>query len=70
MKCDPNYGRGECVITKEKWEKAMNRMDELDGEKKEQGKYYVRPEWNVPENNFGPSCMLICREYWISKSTE
>lgn len=38
----------------------MDRMKELPKEKKIQNKYYVRPEWPVPENNFGPSCMIIC----------
>lgn len=38
----------------------MVRMQELPKEKKSQNKYYVRPEWQVPENNFGPSCMIIC----------
>lgn len=57
-----NSNKGtEYIIDSRKWHAAMNHMDELHGIQKEQNKYYVRPHWNVSENNCGPAPMLICR---------
>jgi len=57
----------EFILDSKKWKAAMDRMKELDGIQKEQNKYYVRPHWNVSENNCGPTAMIICRHYCMQQ---
>lgn len=63
-----NFTGTEFILDSKKWKAAMDRMRELDEIQKDQNKYYVRPLWNVAENNCGPAAMLICRYYCMQQN--
>lgn len=53
----------EYVLDAVKYKAAFDKMNSLSEPERWQNKSYVRPAWNVAENQSAPSAMIICRYY-------